>query len=523
MITRIQPQQNTAYSSFASAQKPVGLSGAAAKTKFGFNPGMIKAAEAFNGFISSSRARELLIIDLLGFTLLRTGMDLSREFLYRNTVNNKRQFNWAAARERFIMELSGGIVSDALTGLFGFGIGLVLDQAMQGMSNKFIDVDKMKLFTAIAKKSEVKNPQQFITQLSQELAGNKSAQILPFVKKSLFNGLDAEVASAEISKVLKQSHFDKVIRGTTYGIDGLLADAKLFADTITKRTTNASTWNQVAKNTLTQTNRINAFRIPIGLAAGIALNFSMPYLIQSLTRKFAGINDYPGEMGLRNMKHVDKFHDTKRGMLPYLKESLKKGNIVPTLISMMPLPIIFGMVDTDKLSFHGLKAAFNNPFKAGFLKRAMSMMQFGRKFPFAGGQQIAMLYALVVFSRVAAARTAVEFRERTVDAFLGWTIWVLANPWMKKKIAQWSDQKYGTQLIKKVGGLTSVRNESEIQKLLKNPIVRQKSLNQLTMITAFSTLSTILLLGIIEPYFSIRLTEWQAKRLNRKPNAITVE
>jgi hypothetical protein len=381
----------------------------------------------------------------------------------------------------------------------------------------------MKLFSETLKKSDAKTARQFVGQLAKDIGGAKSTQIFPTVQKAVLNGLDSEVASAQIAKTLRNAHFDKVIRGGTHAVDSLLGDAKLFVDSVTKRASNPNAWNQAAKSVLTQTNRINAFRIPIGLGAGVAFNFAMPYMIQAFTRNISGINDYPGEMGLRELKHTDKEHDKKRGLFPYLKEPLQRGNILPLLVSFVPLPIVLGMIDTDKLSVHGLKASFNNPFKPGYMKRFMSMMQFSRKVPYIGGQQMALLYALVVFSRVAAARTSIEFRERTVDAFLGWSIWILANPWMKKKIAQWSDKAHGTKLMKTVGGLSSVRTEAEVKRLITNPVLRQKSLNRLTLISAGSTLATIFLLGIAEPYLSIRLTEWQAHKLNKKRPETTVE
>ncbi|MEZ4574794.1 MAG: hypothetical protein R2857_07755 [Vampirovibrionales bacterium] len=45
--------------------------------------------------------------------------------------------------------------------------------------------------------------------------------------------------------------------------------------------------------------------------------------------------------------------------MPYLSDSLKRGNLWPWLITALWLPVLGGVVDTQKLASQGLKAAIN--------------------------------------------------------------------------------------------------------------------------------------------------------------------
>lgn len=473
------------------------------------------------GPIWRNRGIELLVSDLIGFAALRTTMDLCREYMFKNTIHEKKQFNWPAARERLMMEIMG-IMPDSL-GLFAFAYGALSEKksllkGKQAFSNQFTDADTLSSFNKLLVNKTVKTPTEFIKQLAEHLSPEHAKQIEPYLQQAILKGglkgSDIEKYSTKIAQILKQNHFEKSILGNTFSIETLLQDAAQFVKSSSAFGNRSANWSQKAGKLLANTVKINRSRIMGALALGIIFNFSAPYLIQKLTRKIEGINDYPGEQGLRELKTVDKKNDVKRGFLPYLRESLSNGNILPLAISLTPLPIIMGMIDTEKLASSGLKASWNG-FKPG-LNKFLSMMQFCKSFPYAGPQQMAMLYALVVFSRVAAARNGVEFRERVVDAFLGWSSWILMTPILKRIASKWFDKNHGTQLMKNVGGQLERKSEAEILNLIKNPKILQKTLSRYTWINVGAILGTITILGFIEPYLSIKITEWQSRWMSNR-------
>jgi len=463
------------------------------------------------GPIWRNRGIELLAIDMVAWAGLRTVMDLYREHFFKKTIDNKRHFNWSAARERMMLEFMGA-APDSL-GLLAAAYGIAAESKKNAFSAKFVDMTTLDYFKSVVKAHPNGTSAQFVQQLAKDIAPGHLPKVVPLVEQALLKSAPTEKTATSIAKLLGQTHYDVEIKGATYALDTLLADAKAFVSHLPNK--NGSFLKQAGK-LLQKTASINAARIPLAIGIGILFNFSAPYIIQAVTRKVDKISDYPGVHGLKVLEKVDEKHPKHRGLVPYLKESLKRGNILPILISLTPLPIILGMIDTEKLSLGCFKASWNSPFKAGFGHRFLKTMQFSRTFPFAGAQQMAMLYALVVFSRVASARNSIEFRERTVDAFLGWSTWILFTPWAKHHISQWLDKTQGTQLMKTVAGETTRRTESEILTLIKDKALRAKTLSRYTWLNVGSILGTVALLGIAEPYFSIKLTEWQSRWIGRR-------
>jgi hypothetical protein len=102
---------------------------------------------------------------------------------------------------------------------------------------------------------------------------------------------------------------------------------------------------------------------------------------------------------------------------------------------------------------------------------------------------------------------------------LGWSFWMLANPLLMKKFSQWSDKAAKTSLMKKVGGELEIKSREEIERLIRNPALRKRTLSNYVKISFLSLMGTILLLGIVEPYLSIKITEWQTRKQHAKRNA----
>lgn len=462
--------------------------------------------------LHASRGLELLVIDLGGWATLRTLMDLYRQKFFKKTIDDKKQLNYVAARERLMMEVMGAL-PDSI-GLLAFLYGMAAEGKRNAFSNKFIDQGTLKLFDNMLKNPQNKSSQTFMQSLTKLISPEKASSIEPLVAKALNNANFVDDAAVKIAKVLGQKSFDRTIANSGFSLDTLLGDANSLISAASKGAKNSPLFAQTARKLIASTTGINAWRIPLGLALGAAYNFVSPYFIQGITRKVEGINDYPGEDGLRKLQKVDKRpHIKSRGLLPYLKETLAQGNPIPALLSLVPLPVIFGMVDTEKWATHGFKAAFNSPLKSGFVSKAMKMFQFSRSAPFVGMHQMAVLQALVVFSRVTSARNAVEFRERVFDSYLGWGIWILGSPLIKKAISAFYDKTQGTQLLKTVNGAKVARTQSEIASLIKNPTVMRNTLSKNIWIGFGSLVATMGLLGIVEPWLSIKLTEWQSKRV----------
>ena len=502
---------------FGQQSKPAG----AKAVQFGHAPkelvnslgGATKLLYNITAPIHSSRGMQMMVMDLGGFTLLRSLMDLKRQFIYKNTVDNKRENNFAAARERVLMETMGSLPD--FIGVLAAWTLMGLEKSKKAFGKRFVDMDTLGKFEALLKSNKANTAEGFIEKLAHYIDADHASKLTPLMKKALLGKDCVSTTAAEMALKLGLDSLDKPHTAGALTLDTLLADAKTLIERATENAAKQNqSWNKAALTLTKSTLKRYGWLIPAGLGLGALYNFSAPYIIQKVTKKVDGVDDYVGEAGLRTLnKTGDNHQGKKRGLLPYLRESLSQGNYLPLLISLVPIPVMLGCVDTEKLASEGIKAAFNNPFKKGFFKKALNMMQYSRVAPYAGPQQMAALYALVVFSRVAAARNAIEFRERTVDAFLGWTIWVVAEPVLKRLFSQIADEKMGTQLIKKVGDQQLVKTEAEIVKLIKNQAVRLKTLKANTWISAASMIATMGLLGIVEPYLSIKITEWQSKKV----------
>ncbi|MEB3029894.1 hypothetical protein VJI72_08895, partial [Parvimonas micra] len=73
---------------------------------------------------------------------------------------------------------------------------------------------------------------------------------------------------------------------------------------------------------------------------------------------------------------------------------------------------------------------------------------FSKKLPFTGTQQMAAGFAVLITARLLGSRSDNEFRERLIDSFAGWGLWIFGTPLLKKGIAWLSDRSGKTQLLK---------------------------------------------------------------------------
>jgi hypothetical protein len=243
----------------------------------------------------------------------------------------------------------------------------------------------------------------------------------------------------------------------------------------------------------------------------------VPFVISAATRKYWGINYYPGEIGLR--KHpatAGNQPDAQKSFVerhfPYIAQTLKNGNPVPFVLSLLPLPFAMGVFNT--VGRYWLK-----PWEAGFGKKLLRTFDFQKAKPFTAQQQMASVFALLITSRLWNSRSDNEFRERMVDSFLGWGLWILGTPLIKKGVA-WASDRWGrTALLNEKGAL---RSREEIKHLLTSEtMVNGKTLGQQLLDKTYhrnialgigSTIATMLLLGIVEPWIGIRWTQVDEKK-----------
>src|SRR5437660_429996 len=76
-------------------------------------PGMLS-------FIGSNRTATVIAEDIFGFGVLRTTLDLFREYFYKHTEGGKRGLNIPAARERIIREMGCIFTANFLGGILAY-------------------------------------------------------------------------------------------------------------------------------------------------------------------------------------------------------------------------------------------------------------------------------------------------------------------------------------------------------------------------------------------------------------------
>ncbi len=482
----------------------------------GATPWTVSTLDKGLRFIQKDRTREMLFADFMGFGVLRVAIDLFRQFFFSNKEANQPTLNVPAARERLIREVGSIFTDNVSGGLIAFGLTWLINRfgnRTPNIANQFASDNTLRLFQSLAEKSP--NASAFIGNLASQMAPGQTRKVLPLLRQGLRPDRTGQFTEGALKMVQqlnpKKRSLDVRVGKQIFALDALLEDTSKFLKFMRQKGGAAGGgWQKRAQAILLETEKVNTLRLPVSLGLAMAMTFAIPYLNRIVTRKVDGLESYPGELGLKKMQTVEETSKNRSWfdrLCPYLGERLKKGDILPTLLSLVPLPFAFGMFDTEKLSAGHLRASFNNPLKKGFLKRVASMMQFGKGFPFTTEQQMASCFAFLIFSRMTSSRSDIEFRERLVDSFLGWSVWILATPFIKKLFAQ----RFDPNLLKKVGGETVFKRRPEIERLLPKAI-RQKTLNRFILMSAASLGITIAILGIIEPLIAIKWTERQSRK-----------
>jgi hypothetical protein len=206
-------------------------------------------------------------------------------------------------------------------------------------------------------------------------------------------------------------------------------------------------------------------------------------------------------------------------LFPYLTESVREGNYLPLLVSLIPLPFAAGLFNTAERKFNlpfqlkegsfknalmaikekGLKAALALEKNPNFKRIWRNGLDFGKSFPFTTQQQIATMFAFLIFSRLTSARSENEFRERSVDSGMGWVLWILGTPLIKEMFAKIINPK----LLKASGRFKS---REEVIRFLTGDLLKKTEKNYVWF-SAVSMAITVALIGIIEPLVAIQWTK----------------
>ncbi|MBY0450135.1 MAG: hypothetical protein K2X01_05860 [Cyanobacteria bacterium] len=543
--TKLTPQSKTPLSLSKALPQ---FSGAAGLGMIPLSPATARVDSIFQ-WLGKSRTREMLLEDLVGFGVLRTGMDLGRGYFYGNN-----EINWPAGRERILREVCSIFTDNVSSGLAAFALGYVLDRKLGSFSNKFTDFSTLELFQQLAASSP--NTKAFTQNLAKAISPEKAARIEPLIynlvakaaeKGSANTAMDAATA---IAKTLGKGEFDVTLAQGNFSLDKLLGDLAEFSGELRVRAgkklnQTPKAWQQEAEALLGKTLKVKRWKMSC-LAVGAVLTLLVPLFNTWLTKKIDKIDYYPGEIGLNGLtakgntargndnsqfkgqaglsnslskgalKRPRAFSQFERPVyvspkkktwaethMPFVNQSLKEGKLWPLLLALVPLPAAIGLVDT-------VNKSLNLPGK-GFFRRLRNMYDFKPGFPFTTQQQMASMFAFLITSRLLNSRSGNEYRERLVDSFLGWGLWIFGTPIIKQWITKAMDKNAGTQLLKTVGGKQVMRSRAEIERLLSADVAK-KTLSRNIWVGAISTVATMLLLGIIEPYIAIKWTEANSEK-----------
>lgn len=505
--------------------------------------------------LTADRTTQLLVEDFVGFGLMRTGIDLWRGKAYGND-----QVNWAAGSERMGRESASIFTDNILAGVVAALIGKYAFDQVNGSNkaaafhNQFVEYPTLEKFqSALAKPGNPGGEAAFLKNLAESYftkdhqeAGGKLleevwneprtqtnagfAQSIENKTKAFFNTLnDPSNTTKSLCKngFTYVSEVDKEGKPTkSFNLNTLLEDVRAFskhtlkledaqseAAKLAQKNGNqftAKSWQTLAEESVARTIKAKGVTIPVGLGVAMAATFAVPFAISGISRKFFGIDYYPGEIGLRQEDSKASGAEHKKSFwerhAPYLTESIKKGNYWPLLGTLAPLPLAAGLWNTTKLNKLGL------PERVKSLKEWKHLFDYQKLKPFTAQQQMASLFALLITARLLNSRSDNEYRERMLDSFVGWGAWIMGTPLLNKVAGNLSDSLFKTKLVKADG---SMRTRAEIDALKELKEVSGEAANKIYQRTLKShiwmnfgtTCTTMAGLGLFIPWLAIKLTQ----------------
>jgi hypothetical protein len=287
------------------------------------------------------------------------------------------------------------------------------------------------------------------------------------------------------------------------------------------------------------------------LIGSMGLTIAVPFAIKSATRALTGGDTYPGEAGLKVAPTGPAYQQGYFGTgtnpqglaqvqaiqppsfwqrtLPYVSGSLAKGNPLPLLGSALPLVFATGLFRTGDRAFvlptlgkevtTLAKGLVRLEPSALWRRNWWASLDFERGFPFTTQQQMAMLFAGLISSRLLTARSPNEYRERATDGGLGWSLWILGSPTLRPLMAKHLFEGGKYELLKTIpaaqgASRLALRSATEVE-LLAADALKAKGISveaakqQLSRVSAAAFALNIGLLGLVEPFISMGLT-WLA-------------
>lgn len=369
--------------------------------------------------------------------------------------------------------------------------------------NKAIDKVVKELDYYIGhKKWAAKNPDlhQKYTTLRNSI--KSSSQLIDDAAETLAKMIDPKADSFGVKLEIQGA---KVLEKDLhkFSLNTLLDDAFQYVKSVEARQVVSGEPINSAKALLNNTKKFKKWGMPIAFGASVVLTVVVPLLNKLLTMKVDKISSYPGEIGLREMEGVNDQAGWFERYMPYITNNLKKGNIGPLLASLIPLPFAIGMVDNAKL-MNG-KIDIKMPWAKGFGKRFARMFQFRKVFPYVPIQQLTALCALVSSARIWTARDKIEARERYVDSYGGWALWIGVLPniknWVKTKLDKAGKTAFKGRELNEIIRFTADKD------LVKNTLKHNTRLENYIFLPLM-----LFTMGVAEPLIALKWTESQVKR-----------
>ena len=454
-------------------------------------------------------------------------------------------FNTAAAIEVSIREFASDFTNTLLPGLVAKRVARSIDQKHHTLLSKNLGSDSIEFYSELLKAGRGKfvNQSEFLERLEKRLneAAEKNHPDYEFqdlkLRKRIQNLVknkhsddivDEEVkALARLLKLsnstLKLRHNDQPYRVSLPKLVRDLRDLHL-APTLSKADPFRVEWGKQLYSTLEKTKRKMPHQLWGLLAAGV-LSLSTPFLIRLVTRHYYGEDAFPGTKGLTSVllqnqpayntsqstaqsPDEDKKH-TKFVLFPYLGETLKQNNILPTLGTLGFFSFL-GVMVNRRFKTRGL--SITNP------SHWPKVYEFDRHSPISTVAHLELLFGLLCGTRMASSRDDSEYRETSVrDCFLGWPTLTygfvgfhklftrIANNRLEKELG------HPTLLINEMGAL---RRGSSITKHYfdnlglgdKTEEALAKTKRAHVKVTLASASVNWILLALLEPQLSIWLT-----------------
>jgi hypothetical protein len=533
------------------AARPVPRAAAQSPVRFGAgSTGITWGVDKVFKKLTEDRTTQMLVEDMIGFGVLRAGVDLSRGFVYGNN-----QMNWPAGFERIGRESASIATDNVLAGLVAVGMGKVIFDRMSrnkaaAFNNQFVDYPTLEAFQAAAGDlREGDASKEFLAKLAKshfaqvDKEGGQTLLTDAWNNAKPINDLNKDSAAflkkvAEREKGKANNGFSYVRKDKlgnvekSFNLNTLLEDVRGFSQHMqkleakVKKAQIGKSWKTLATESIEHTLKAKAVTIPVGLGVATAATFAVPFVISAASRKFLGIDYYPGEIGLRkeDSKKKDKNQDKNSSVphksfwerhAPYLTESCKKGNYWPLFWTLAPLPLAAGMLNTTRLKY-GL------PVVVKSFKEWKQLLDYKKGWPFTAQQQMSSLFAVLITSRLLNSRSDNEYRERVLDSFVGWGAWIMGTPLLNKVAANLSDKVRHTQLVKADGTL---RSRAEIDALQKiegvGAEVLEKTRNSHIWMNAGTTLLTMGTLGVLIPWWGVKMTQNNERRKQKLREAQT--